>query len=90
MKKTGIFQRIFSTCFQTHRTSRKDSKDKIDICPSDEETLENNLQLSSGKDKVPSDSDSSYDMLQQGNDNNNMDDNNSLEMITITWMIITH
>ena len=28
MKKTKIFQHIFSTCFQSHRTSRKQSRDK--------------------------------------------------------------
>ena len=28
MKKTEIFQHIFSTCFQSHRTSRKQSRDK--------------------------------------------------------------
>ena len=28
MNKTEIFQHIFSTCFQSHRTSRKQSRDK--------------------------------------------------------------
>ena len=55
----------------------KDPNDKLELCQSDEDTLESDLRLSSGKDKIPSDSDSSYDMLQQGN--NNIDDDDEDE-----------
>ena len=33
MKQSGIFQCIFSTCFQSHRTSRKQSRDKKPFFP---------------------------------------------------------